>query len=335
MMTDEKKPLSTSPGVSLDPKTNIQLRLESGEKLLIEGKPRVLDHVAVCGLGVWDKGGDPSGVPITKGTTSMTEEEKAALARADAETNSKMDRILNGLDSIGKRLDSIEGRVDSAYSRLDAMEEEKEKKADEDGDEEAKKKAAEEQAKKDAEEKAKKDEEEKAKKDAEEKDKARADSQAAIAARLADLEKRIPVALSEADRAALSNAQARADSVYQAFGDRAPRYLDGENLIDYRRRLANKMKDHSPSWQPVDLTTLNDSALAVAETQIFADALKAAERPSNIPEGTFREVVRTDHQTGTRKIEFYGKGSFVRGFKPPTAVKVTKFLLGNRDGGRN
>jgi len=51
---------STSPGVRLQ--TSVSKKLEDGSKLLIEGKPSLLDHVAICALGVWDKGGPPTGV---------------------------------------------------------------------------------------------------------------------------------------------------------------------------------------------------------------------------------------------------------------------------------
>lgn len=53
---------STSPGVRL--KNGISRQLEDGSKILIEGEPKLLDHIAVCSLGVWDKGGDPAGVDV-------------------------------------------------------------------------------------------------------------------------------------------------------------------------------------------------------------------------------------------------------------------------------
>jgi 8-oxo-dGTP pyrophosphatase MutT (NUDIX family) len=53
---------STSPGVKL--KTSISQKLEDGSKLLLEGDIRLLDHIAVCTLGVWDKSGPASGVDV-------------------------------------------------------------------------------------------------------------------------------------------------------------------------------------------------------------------------------------------------------------------------------
>ena len=55
--------LSTSPAVNFaDPTENDRVTLEDGKVMLIEGKPSLLDHIAICANGVWDKGGDPTGV---------------------------------------------------------------------------------------------------------------------------------------------------------------------------------------------------------------------------------------------------------------------------------
>lgn len=55
--------MSTSPAVNFaDPTENDRVTLEDGKVMLIEGKPSLLDHIAICMNGVWDKGGDPTGV---------------------------------------------------------------------------------------------------------------------------------------------------------------------------------------------------------------------------------------------------------------------------------
>ena len=44
---------------------NINLETDDGKTLLIEGKPTLLDHIALLpksALGVWDKGGPPEGI---------------------------------------------------------------------------------------------------------------------------------------------------------------------------------------------------------------------------------------------------------------------------------
>lgn len=63
--------ISTSPSVVFDNTAgNTTLTTESGQPLLIEGVPFLLDHIAIVtkargSKGVWDKGGDPTGVLLT------------------------------------------------------------------------------------------------------------------------------------------------------------------------------------------------------------------------------------------------------------------------------
>lgn len=116
----EERQLSTSPSVVfLDPSVNSKLKLENGSTFLIEGKPSLLDHIAICEQGVWDKGGDPTGVisrAIGDSEMPTPEEEKArkdaeeARAKADAETGKKLDKLLTGLDAMSKRMDALEER---------------------------------------------------------------------------------------------------------------------------------------------------------------------------------------------------------------------------------
>ncbi len=53
---------STSPAVGFGPGQTKMARTEDGAKILIESEPKLLDHLAVCSAGIWDKGGPPTGV---------------------------------------------------------------------------------------------------------------------------------------------------------------------------------------------------------------------------------------------------------------------------------
>ncbi len=129
--------ISTSPGVSWDDPivSNTSKQLTDGTKLLIEGDPSLLDHIAVVRAGVWDKGGPPIGVqndllqPVER-VDSMTPEETAAAdaARKDAEEKARADKARADADA-GTKLDKILTHMDSLHSRLDAIEE-KEKARD-------------------------------------------------------------------------------------------------------------------------------------------------------------------------------------------------------------
>lgn len=322
--------LSTSPGVNFnDYKVNRTLRLEDGQKVLIEGKPSLVDHVAICERGVWDKGGDPSGIRSeSREDSAMTKEEEEAKAKKDAEEMAAADKAKKDAEAEDKAkkdadagtaldkklshvLDALTAcmdRVDSVGKRMDAWDEDK-KKADaakmdsgkKDGEEptEAEKIAAD-KAKKDAEDKEKDEKEkaDKAKKDAE--DKAKTDS-AAITSRIADVEKALKDTaakiqpISDDDHNALADAWSRADDVFSALGKPTPRPMPGESSIAYRRRTTKMLKEHSPTWKAVDTAVAfaDDASFAVVETQIVAEAAKMARSPAMTKPGQLRPIKRT------------------------------------------
>jgi hypothetical protein len=139
LMTETQ--LSTSPGVVFGPDSNSKsFKVEDGHSLLFEGDPAIWDHIAVLGvgkdgtgdLGVWDKGGPPTGVLTTALTqeNEMAEDDKAAAARDDA---AKLDAVLDALKGLSGRMDSYDA------ARKDA----EEKKAEEERADKARKDAAE------------------------------------------------------------------------------------------------------------------------------------------------------------------------------------------------
>ncbi len=54
--------LSTSPAVVFIKDPGYEKKLKDGKHILVEGEPELLDHLALCHLGVWDKDGPPKGV---------------------------------------------------------------------------------------------------------------------------------------------------------------------------------------------------------------------------------------------------------------------------------
>lgn len=336
--------LSTSPSVVLgDPNSPSQkMKLEDGSTLLIEGKPRLLDHLAVVERGVWDKGKEPSGVinDSVERTDTMTPEEVAAdKARKDAEEKARADKAKADADA-GEKLDKFLSKMDSVCARMDAFEAKEKEKADADmkakadadakakadAEEEEKKKSdpervAADKAKKDADEKAEKEAKEKA--DAEEAEKKKADS---VAQRIADVEKRLPMQLTDADYRAMADRQARADGVFHKFGQSAPRPLNGEDELTYRRRLATTLKVHSTDWKGVDLCAIADStAFKIAEDRIYADADVAAMNPMDLSPRELREITRVDSTTGQRMTTFVGApGSTFIGLLKRPSRRVTR-----------
>ena len=377
----ESKQLSTSPAVVFRPTDgNKHTTLEDGSALLVEGKPSLLDHLAICEEGVWDKGRDPTGVdlPTTTPEGSDMPEMELPEKRDDAEGGGNLDRLLKGVDALCDRLDAMEKRMDSmSHSRKDDDEErddDEEEKAprkdarhrkDDDEEEKAPRKdddeemegaakgepeelAADKKSRKDS--KPRKDGEESFKKWAEQEgkepahkadddDDSRKDSSRAmnkhIAAeirRLSESVARMPKSMSDADYAAMADHQARADSVYGAFGERAPAPLQGEALGSYRVRLAKGVQKHSAAWKGVSLRDLPGTALDIAEAQIYADAQSAAKSPTDVPMGQLREIRRRD--AADRVItEFVGEpNSWMGAFRTP-ARAISKPFFRPRAGG--
>lgn len=280
--------LSTSPTVKFSEVA--QSIIVDGQPLLVEPSPELLDHVAICEQGVWDKLLNPTGVKsdsIPKEAEKMDEEKIVAL--------------------INKAIDARLAKADSEAADLKAKADAEEAAKKEKADAEAKE-AEEAKAKADAEEKAAKekaDAEAKAKADAEEAEKMakeKADSQ--LLQEIAELRSRIPTELSDEERNEVAEAQVKADSVFSSFGKRAPVPLSGEKPMAYRRRLMIQLQEHSPDYKAVDLSAIADSQLlSTAEKHIYADAQKAASL--SVGPGMLREIKRKD-ATGREISTFEG-----------------------------
>lgn len=281
--------LSTSPTVTYSEMQDSIIKID-GQPLLVEGSPVLLDHVAICEQGVWDKLLAPTGVKsdsIPNEAEKMDEEKIVAL--------------------INKAIDARMAKADAEAADLKAKADAEEAAKKEKADAEAKE-AEEAKAKADAEEKAAKekaDAEAKEKADAEEAErmaKEKADSQ--LRQEIADLRSRIPTELSDEERNEVADAQVKADSVFSCFGKRAPVPLSGEKPLAYRRRLMIQLQEHSPDFKTVDLSSIADSALlSVAEKTIYADAQKSASL--SVGPGMLREIKRAD-ATGRQISTFEG-----------------------------
>ena len=281
--------LSTSPTVTYSEAQDSIIKID-GQPLLVEGSPVLLDHVAICEQGVWDKLLAPTGV---KSDSIPNEAEKMDEEKFVELFNKCMDARMAKADSEAADL----------KAKADAEEAAKKEKADAEA-----KEAEEAKAKADAEEKAAKekaDAEAKEKADAEEAErmaKEKADSQ--LRQEIADLRSRIPTELSDEERNEVADAQVKADSVFSCFGKRAPVPLSGEKPLAYRRRLMIQLQEHSPDFKSVDLSSIADSALlSVAEKTIYADAQKSASL--SVGPGMLREIKRAD-ATGRQISTFEG-----------------------------
>ena len=111
--------LSTSPSVAW--KGDNPSLIVGGRKVLLENEPSLVDHVAVVSQGVWDKGGDPTGINLAIGDSAM---DKTEFEKWQAEQAAKMEAFQNSiagamqgfsgaLVAVGDSLKAITARADA------------------------------------------------------------------------------------------------------------------------------------------------------------------------------------------------------------------------------
>jgi hypothetical protein len=348
---------STSPGVT-PPKGSLAAETNDGDKVLAEGLPLILDHLAVCELGVWDKDGPPDGIRLDsrdsrKDASSVTEAEKAELekerddarARADAaekelaDAKARMDAMkadAGKKDGEGEYMDKKDGETEEEARALAAAEKAKEDKAKSDAKRDARKDR---HAKHDADmdimdcAKCDSEEEEERKKDAAMAPKTEVEANkgtdivkdSKLQRELDDLRARFDAMNREpsiADANAIAAAWDKWDPLYQALGDRSPRHYPGEKPRAYMRRLADGVRKYTTSWKEY---TFHDSQhpqdFAAVSELIYAEALAHARKPVADKPGFLREIVTTQH--GKTRTEFVGdaKAPWLA-FQHPTRVRV-------------
>jgi hypothetical protein len=122
----EHPEVSTSPAVVFRKGDGNQVvGMTDGKHLLIEGDPTLLDHLAICELGTWDKQGPPRGVDVSNGEARMDDDK----TRKDA-AEEKLDKILAGLGSVADAVKAHADRMDKMDRRLDARDDDDRKRDD-------------------------------------------------------------------------------------------------------------------------------------------------------------------------------------------------------------
>jgi hypothetical protein len=122
--------------------------------------------------------------------------------------------------------------------------------------------------------------------------------------------------------------QARADSVFEQWGFRAPAPAIGQDPEDYRRDLAVQAKRQLPyghELRRVKLWGLSRAAFEALEPQVYDACRDAASRPDSVPAGTMREVTKINPQNGHKEIHFIGDTSFVKDMMRP-GRRVVSFM---------
>ena len=352
--------ISTSPSVVFDNTSgNTTLTTENGEPLLIEGVPFLLDHIAIVtkargSKGVWDKGGDATGVLLNNQEVSDMNDNTIA-PKADAQGD-KLDAVLAVLGDLAARMDAMEKELPApplvTAADKKAKKDDDMKKHRKDDDEEAYSDDEEEEmAKKDDDEseaEAKKemmrkvDAKKKHRKDAEGSDpvehgkagEIKPDDEGEVEHPghmefKKDDDEEEEAMRKDEEEAAMCDAQAKADSVYASFGKSASRPLKGEGLLSYRKRLLRGLQAYSDSYKSVNLASIKDAQLLnIAEKQIFNDALMAAKSPSMFAADQLIEMNEKD-RAGRTITKFKGSmEAWLGDFKVPS-MRVKEFHLFN------
>lgn len=131
------------------------------------------------------------------------------------------------------------------------------------------------------------------------------------------------------EEAAMCDAQAKADSVYSAFGKSASRPLQGESLMAYRKRMLRGLQAHSDEMKNVNINSIKDEAmLQIVEKRVYADALAASRGTGAIAKGQLIALHKKD-QAGRTITEYRGDmEAWLGDFKLPTH-RVVKFNTEN------
>jgi hypothetical protein len=304
---------STSPGVT-PPKGSTPVLLEYGTdaqemgidaatssvttKVLDEALPLILDHLAVCEAGVWDKDGPPEGIRLDTSSRKDT-------TVADEDLQAKLDAAIAERDDARMKLDALKldsAKADEAETEGESVEKAEKSEGEKIADSEESDKLKE----------TEKDVDEDKIKAAVKKDAAAVetvdvnrgmnDSKAlrteldAAKGELSSLRsivdglKRQPTS---EDRDQIAKAFTRADSLYQMLGDETPATYPGESPIAYRRRLATGLRKYTDSYKAYVLhDSVDATAFGLLESAIYAEALEAAKHPviNDANEGVLREI---------------------------------------------
>jgi hypothetical protein len=121
--------------------------------------------------------------------------------------------------------------------------------------------------------------------------------------------------------------QERYDSALTPWDLRAPAPVIGEDITEYRARLAilakkQLLEDHQ--LRKIGYRRLDTAVFDNFEPQLLQAVQKAAYDPTNVPPGQFRKVTEFASD-GTKMVKFIGQESFVKEMGRP-GRRVVSFM---------
>jgi hypothetical protein len=287
--------MSTSPTVIFSNiLENNNIIIEKDYNILIEGIPSIIDHLAICENGVWDKGEQSSGIIVNnEEAKKMLEDENKPDGIAAADGDEPAEAITEEKKDV-----SLDERILSLIEKFMAGREPTEKiKADDlDANDPMKMPDAPLAAAADSEEK---------------KEESYADSVSVdlLKKQVAALERKIPRQRTASEFDQLAIAQSQAEQHYMAFGDSVSvcRPMDGETVTGYRKRMIKGLQKHSPKFGKIDISAISDdSMLSIVEDGIYADSMTAARMPSENSAHGLPRAIKSQDEVGRNQIHYVG-----------------------------
>jgi hypothetical protein len=116
----ESEQLSTSPCVVFRDPTTTNTKIDAdGATVLIEGKPHLICHVALCAVGVWDKGGKPAGVD----SSNLTVGDSILMGTSNADLQRQIDALKRQIGpemchEMRSEYAKAQGRAEPAYRAI-------------------------------------------------------------------------------------------------------------------------------------------------------------------------------------------------------------------------
>jgi hypothetical protein len=111
------------------------------------------------------------------------------------------------------------------------------------------------------------------------------------------------------------------DNTLQDIGSRAMKPVLGQSAANYvRESMRTIKKTFLPPGHPlyaVNMRGLDASAIHPIWSQLKQAAREEAYNPVTVPEGEFREIIRTDQRNGMKIHDFVGRDCFVKFMNRP------------------
>lgn len=104
------------------------------------------------------------------------------------------------------------------------------------------------------------------------------------------------------------NERLKYQPIYENNNRPTPRPLSGEGLTQFRLRMLSDTKNLVPEYKDVNFHGMDPSALKLMEPKVIEAAIRELQNPTNVPEGTLKEIKKMD-QSGRPYSVFFGKPS--------------------------